>query len=145
MLPYFYTGLQLNLTCLIQLAPHGGISISAHWSKSGSTLTSSSQVRVMEEAVEVEPLVYRTTVVFSSLDKARGGDYTCSVTVTSPRSPAVMANATQSVIVESKHHTTMLTYLSYQWLRKKGGRGAGGLGGRGAGGLGAAHLKGGGT
>ena len=86
-LSQFYTGLQLNLTCLIQLvAPMGyGVRVSAHWTKSGSLLTSDSRVRVGEEAVEVSPLVYSTSLVFSGLDKARGDDenYTCTVTISS--------------------------------------------------------------
>ena len=61
-----------------------GVRVSAHWTKSGSLLTSDSRVRVGEEAVEVSPLVYSTSLVFSGLDKARGdeGVYVCNATVT---------------------------------------------------------------
>ena len=105
----FYTGLRLNLTCLIQLAtPTGyGVNISADWSKSGSTLTSDSRVSVGEEAVEVEPFLYSTSLVFSSLDQTVGdaGVYTCTVTVTPTGSDfhsPITAMASKLIQVQSK-------------------------------------------
>ena len=103
----FYTGLHLNLTCLIQLAtPMGyGVNVSADWSKSGSTRTSDSRVSVGEEAVEVEPFLYSISLVFSSLDQTLGdtGEYTCTVTVTPTGSTLyrpVTVMATRAVQIE---------------------------------------------
>ena len=84
-----------------------GVNVSADWSKSGSTLTSDSRVGVGEEAVEVEPFLYSTSLVFSSLDQTLGdtGEYTCTVTVTptgSPFNSPVTAMATTEVGIESK-------------------------------------------
>ena len=111
----FYTGLRLNLTCLTQLATPMGydVDVSADWSKSGSTLTSDSRVSVGEEAVEVEQLLYSTSLVFSSLDQTMGdtGDYTCTVTVTPTGSPfyrPVTVMATQVVQTESKDYFTYI-------------------------------------
>ena len=84
-----------------------GVNVSADWSKSGSTLTSDSRVSVGEEAVEVEPFLYSTSLVFSSLDQTLGdtGEYTCTVTVStgSPFNSPVTVNATTEVEIESKH------------------------------------------
>ena len=108
-LSHFFSGLQLNLTCLIRLATpvEYEVSVSARWSKSGSALTSDGRVSAEEEAVEVEPHVYSSTLVFSSLDKTRGddGNYTCTVTISAASSllrPVTVA-ATQTVLVESKY------------------------------------------
>ena len=84
-----------------------GVNVSADWSKSGSTLTSDSRVSVGEEAVEVEPFLYSTSLVFSSLDQTLGdtGNYTCTVTVTPTGSPLdrpITAMATKVVQVQSK-------------------------------------------
>lgn len=103
----FFTGLQLNLTCLVQISTHKGykVSISAQWSKSGDSILTSDSV-VVEEVMEVTPLVYRTSLVFMSLDKAKGdeGNYTCSVTVT-PSFPVIKRatkSASYNVVVQSK-------------------------------------------
>ena len=114
----FYTGLRLNLTCLIQLATPMGydVDVSADWSKSGSTLTSDSRVSVGEEAVEVEPFLYSTSLVFSSLDQTLGdtGDYTCTVTLTPTGYPfyrPVTVMATRVIQIESKHYLYSPIYL----------------------------------
>ena len=57
--------------------------------------------------MEVEPFVYHTSLVFSSLDETRGdeGEYTCTVTVSAPQSPLytpVTLMATRLLQVESK-------------------------------------------
>ena len=112
---HFYTGLQLNLTCLIRLVlPVGyGVTVSADWTKSGSALTSNSQVSVEEEPVEVEPFVYSTGLVFSSLNMTRDeGQYNCTETVTPIGSPlynAVTVTATTMVEVESKRRLAIYT------------------------------------
>jgi len=85
---HFYTGLQLNLSCLIRLAEpieyHATVSVD--WSKSNSTLVSDSRVTI-EEPRKVEPFLYRSSLVFNSLDGARGdeGEYVCTVTVSPDR------------------------------------------------------------
>ena len=82
------------------------VSVSSQWVKSGTILTSNSQVSVDKGAVEVGPLLYQSSLVFSSLNGDRDeGNYTCSVTVslfdTSNLLP-VTITATHIVSVESK-------------------------------------------
>ena len=83
----FFTGLELNLTCIIHISPIGldistSFAVSAEWSKSGTSLTTNSRVTLDEGAVEVGPLQYQTSLLFKSLDKTRDeGTYTCSVHV----------------------------------------------------------------
>ena len=83
----FFTGLQLNLTCIIHISPTGldvptSMAVSVDWSKSGTSLTTNSGVTVDKGPVEVGPLQYQTSLLFESLDKTRDeGDYTCSVHV----------------------------------------------------------------
>ena len=83
----FYTGLELNLTCIVHLSPTGldvptSMAVSADWSKSGTSLTTNSRVTVDKGPVEVGPLQYQTSLLFESLDKTRDeGNYTCSVHV----------------------------------------------------------------
>ncbi len=83
----FFTGLELNLTCSIhipQVVDSPAIAVSAQWSKDGSILTSSDYVTVGDDPVRVGPLLYQSTVVFSSLDGARDtGEYTCTGRVNS--------------------------------------------------------------
>ena len=105
---HYFSGLQLNLTCHIQLPMLRGyrVSVSFQWSKSGSVLASSGRMSVDEGAVEVGPLLYQSSLVFNSLDGDRDdGNYTCSVTVspidTSNLLP-VTVTATHTVSVESK-------------------------------------------
>ena len=78
---HYFSGLQLNLTCHIQLPMPRGyrVSVSFQWSKSGSILASNGRMSVDEGAVEV---LYQSSLVFTSLDEdLDGGNYTCSVTV----------------------------------------------------------------
>ena len=81
----FFTGLQLNLTCTIQVSLEISLSMTAfiEWSKSGSPLSSNSRVTVEELPVQVGPRLYQTSVLFNSLDKIRDeGEYMCAVSVT---------------------------------------------------------------
>ena len=83
----FFTGLQLNLTCIIHISPteldvSTLIYVSAEWSKSGTILTTNSRVTVDEGPIAVGPLQYQTSLLLNSLDKTRDiGYYTCSVHV----------------------------------------------------------------
>ena len=83
----FYTGLELNLTCIIHISPTvldvpTSMAIFADWSKSGASLTTNRRVTVDKGPVEVGPLQYQTSLLFESLDKTRDeGNYTCSVHV----------------------------------------------------------------
>ena len=83
----FFSGLQLNLTCIIHISPTGldestSMAVSAEWSKSGTSLTTNSRVTVDKGPVEVGPLQYQTTLLFESLDTTIDeGNYTCSVHV----------------------------------------------------------------
>ena len=77
-----------------------------------------SRVSVGEEPVEVEPFVYSTSLVLSSLDKIRGdeGDYTCTVTVTpigTPLYTPVTVMATKTVQVESKINLNLAILLPW--------------------------------
>ena len=107
---HYFSGLQLNLTCHIQLPMpmEYRVSISSQWSKSGSVLTSNIRMSVDEGAVEVGPLLYQSSLVFTSLDGTRrdNGDYTCSVTVhpmNVPHLNPVTVTASHTVTVESKN------------------------------------------
>ena len=83
----FFTGLQLNLTCIIHISPteldvSTSMAVSAEWSKSGTILTTNTRVTVDEGPVTVGPLQYQSSLLFKSLDKTRDkGDYSCSVHV----------------------------------------------------------------
>ena len=83
----FFTGLQLNLTCIIHISPteldvSTLMAVSAEWSKSGTILTTSSRVTVDEGPVAVGPLQYQTSLLLNSLDNTRDmGNYTCTVHV----------------------------------------------------------------
>ena len=106
---HYFSGLQLNLTCRIQLQMPRGyrVGVSSQWSKSGSVLTSNSRMSVDNRAVAVGPLLYQSSLVFTSLDATRGdnGDYTCSVTVSSIDISGLLpvtVNTTHTVLVESK-------------------------------------------
>ena len=108
---HYFSGLQLNLTCHIQLSmsrDYYKVRVSSRWSKSGTLLTSNDQVSVNERAEEVGPLRYESRLMFTSLDGTRGdnGDYTCSVTVSPvdvPHLHPVTATATHTVSVECKN------------------------------------------
>ena len=109
---HYFSGLQLNLTCHIQvqMPMEYGVSVSSQWSKSGSVLTSNSRVSVDDGTVAAGPLLYRSSLVFTSLDGTRGdnGDYTCSVTVRPinvPHLHPVTVAATHTVTVESKKNS----------------------------------------
>ncbi len=91
----FFTGLQLNITCSIQILQYVdslAIDVSAHWSKDGSILlTSGDHVTVGDDPVRVGHLLYQSTVVFSSLDESRdNGEYTCRGRINSSQ-PATAA------------------------------------------------------
>ena len=107
---HYFSGLQLNLTCHIQLQMpmEYRVSVSSQWSKSGSVLTSNSRVSVDDGTVVAGPLLYQSSLVFISLDGTRGdnGDYTCSVAVhpiNVPHLHPVTVSATHTVTVESKN------------------------------------------
>lgn len=102
----FFTGLQLNLTCSVFI-PEELISVplnvSAQWSRSGSILRSNSRVRVVEP-MRVEPLLFQTSVVISSLDKDEGdeGDYVCTVKINSPRLEEVTVSSAEAIAIPSE-------------------------------------------
>ena len=109
---HYFSGLQLNLTCHIQLPMpiEYRVSVSSQWSKSGSVLTSNSRMSVDEEAVEVGPLLYQSSLVFSSLDRDRDdGNYTCSVTVSLIGISPVTVTASHTISVESKDSFSYIT------------------------------------
>ena len=113
----FFTGLQLNLTCSVFI-PEELISVpldvSAQWSRSGSILQSSSRVRVVDP-VMVEPLLYQTNVVISSLDKDEGDEdnYVCTVKINSPRLEEVTVSSAETVEIPSEYsYIIMLQLLS---------------------------------
>lgn len=112
-----FTGLQLNLTCCVFI-PEELISVpldvSAQWSRSGSILQSNSHVRVVEP-VRVEPLLYQTIVVISSLDKDEGdeGDYVCTVKINSPHLEEVTVSSAETIEIPSGYsYIIMLQLLS---------------------------------
>ena len=82
------------------------VSVSPQWSKSGTALTPSSRVSVDEEAIEVEPLLYQSRLMFTSLDEnLDDGNYACLVTVNPigiSSIPPVTVMASHTVSVESK-------------------------------------------
>ena len=86
------------------------VNVSSQWSKSSSVLTSNSRVIVDDGTVVAGPLLYQSSLVFTSLDETRGdnGDYTCSVTVrpinVSHLHPVTVL-ATHTVTVESKKNS----------------------------------------
>ena len=105
---HYFSGLQLNLTCHIQLPMPRGyrVSVSFQWSKSGSILASNGRMSVDEGAVEAESFLYQSSLVFTSLDEdLDDGNYICSVTVnpidTSNLLP-VTVTASHTVSVESE-------------------------------------------
>ena len=80
----FFTGLQLNLTCNIQVSLDISPSMTffTEWSKSGSPLSSNTRVNVGMSPVLVEERQYQTNVSFNSLDKTIDeGEYMCTVHV----------------------------------------------------------------
>ena len=106
----FFTGLQLNLTCTIQVSLEifPPMTIFTEWSKSGSPLSSNSRVTVEELPVQVGPQLYQTSVLFNSLDKTRDeGEYMCAVSVTLSlegyQDVTTESTATQSIDVPSKY------------------------------------------
>ena len=96
------TSPQPTLICSIhipQVVESLGLAVSVQWSKNGSALTSSSLVTVESSAVRVGPMLYQSTVVFSSLDGVRdNGVYTCTGIVNSTES----ATAAFTVAIHSK-------------------------------------------
>ena len=109
---HYLSGLQLNLTCHIQLPMpiEYKVSVSSQWGKSCSVLTSNSRMSVDEEAVEVGPLLYQSSLVFSSLDRDRDdGNYTCSVTVSPIGISPVTVTASHTISVESKDSFSYIT------------------------------------
>lgn len=103
----YFTGLQLNLTCSIHIPPEFSslpITVSARWTKSGSTLLSNSRVTVGERLVRVGPRVYQTSLAFTSLDGSRGdeGNYTCSASIALSGTRVSTASATSFVEIPSE-------------------------------------------
>ena len=102
----FFTGLQLTLTCSIHIPEvllSEPVEVSAQWSRDGSPLTSNAHVTVGEGVERVGPLLYVSTVVFSSLDGSRdSGDYTCTGKVEVPDLDLSTVSATRTVTVPSK-------------------------------------------
>lgn len=58
------------------------------WTKSGTILTSNEQLFIEEDIVQLQDLLYKTSLVIPALDGAGGdnGDYVCSVTISSANS-----------------------------------------------------------
>ena len=111
----FFTGLQLNLTCTIQVSLEISppMTIFTEWSKSGSPLSSNSRVTVVELPVQVGPRLYQTSVLFNSLDKIRDeGEYMCAVSVTLSledyQDVITESTATRSLTIPSKSFHTNL-------------------------------------
>lgn len=95
----YFNGLQLNLTCFIHISSSLS-QVGVNWTKSGSTLLSSSRVTV-SETVQVNHSTYQRWIVFSSLDNKRGdeGNYTCSANIALSGSASPVAFATTEVVI----------------------------------------------
>ena len=82
----FFTGLQLNLTCFVNISQsvmeqNYSISVNAEWTKTGSSLVTDRR-RTIVESYMVAPLQYKTSLLFNSLDKSRDeGEYMCGLQV----------------------------------------------------------------
>ena len=106
----FYIGLELTLTCDIQLDANtvdSGIVVGATWTESGSPVIAEAGRVTISDAVMVsfDPLLFRSTLTFTPLGLADSHSYTCALTVT-PQIQAFITGTTASVIklvqVESK-------------------------------------------
>ena len=80
----FFTGLQLTLTCTIELnvAVDSDVNVSSSWLKDGSPLISDDSGRIIVGGAELipgSPLSYQTMLVFDTLNRALNdsGLYTC--------------------------------------------------------------------
>ena len=105
----FFTGLQLNLTCTIQVLLETSplLTIFTNWRKSDSRLSSNSRVTVEELPVQVGPQLYHTSVLFNSLNQTRDeGEYMCAVSLVLSlegyQDATTESTATYSLIVPSK-------------------------------------------
>ena len=105
----FFTGLQLNLTCTIQVSLEISLpmTVFTEWSKSGFPISSNSRITVEELPVKVGPQLYHTSVLFNSLDQTRDeGEYMCAVGLTLSlegyQDITTESTATRSITVPSK-------------------------------------------
>ncbi len=82
----FYSGLQLNLTCAIDISVSvldniQQIRVTSQWRRYNTALTQDNR-RTITMPQEVGPMLYHTSIIFHSLDKSRDeGDYECVVNV----------------------------------------------------------------
>ena len=107
----FFIGLELTLTCDIQLDASivdSVIVVGATWTASGSAVMAVEGRVAISAAFMVSsvPLLFRSTLAFTPLGGlADSGNYTCAVTVT-PQNQTFITGTTASVIkpvqVESK-------------------------------------------
>ena len=122
----FFIGLELTLTCDIQLdasTVDSGVVVGANWTASGSpVMADEGQGRVAISAavmVSSVPLLFRSTLTFTPLGLADSDNYTCALTVT-PQNQTFITGTTATVIktvqVESKRFLK-LECFERQFLR----------------------------
>ena len=98
----FFIGLELTLTCDIQLdasTVDSVIVVGATWTASGSPVMADEGRVAISAAVMVSsvPLLFRSTLAFTPLGLADSGNYTCAVTVT-PENQTFITGTNASVI-----------------------------------------------
>ncbi len=106
----FYSGLQLNLTCAIDISVSvldniQQIRVMSQWRRYNTALTQDNR-RTITMPQEVGPMLYHTSIIFNSLDKSRDeGDYECNVDVIVERESShltIKDSASMSITVSSK-------------------------------------------
>ncbi len=100
---HFFGGLRINLTCYIHL--HSSIEhpleLSYIWIKP-STISTHTE----EDIVQLEPLLYQTSLVIDELDRGGGddGEYSCRINISSndAQVEGVAVEVTTSIFVQGK-------------------------------------------
>ena len=122
-----YAGSILTLTCTITLdqtlsSMLSDLSVTSTWTKSGSTLTSSTN-RVISPAMPLGN-TYSSTVVFNTLHTTDVGNYSCRATVTSTdmsktafTTGGEASSQTMMIRVQSKHKSAEITITVQNWLQ----------------------------
>ena len=109
----FFRGLQLNLTCFLNITfseyeDSVNFSVSMMWTKTNGTIVGNNRLMVIG-AYQVTPLFYQSILVFNSLDKTMDeGAYICNIDVSVYRGQStinIQKSVTRSLSVPSKSIT----------------------------------------